>query len=388
MSLSIAELFVNLGIKGSEKTVGALNQTKKGLGEVSSMSLEAKAGILAAVYALEQLMSISGKTGTGLSNFAASTGLSGQTLQEWQYAARQAGESADDLMSSVKGVQDSMTEMILHGNAPSGLAMVAQVTGGFDMKQARDTFYVMEKLNQAAKLLPADVGAKVIKSFHVSDANYAAMRRGVFNPEMFAKAPKYSDSEIKQLDKVNIAWANLGQKIEMAMGHFTSQHGAQLVGDLSRLTSEVLKLVSAFTTLAEKLKLFQVIGKAFEGWSLIFQNANKGVDSINKFADSHDKAESFKTSMMGFFGGIADAWEGMQIEQQQQIEAHQKELQKNSWLIPKVQSSPPSTTSNVTNINQKITHHGDAKDTKAVKDTHGAAIGHAYRQRPGQKQGS
>src|ERR1700744_4238817 len=103
--MDIGSLFLNLGIKGSEKTVGALTDVKKGLGELGSMSLEAKAGIVAAMYALEQLFATSGKAGTDLTNFNAITGESVKTLQQYQYAARQVGVSNQEVEGSFKTLQ-------------------------------------------------------------------------------------------------------------------------------------------------------------------------------------------------------------------------------------------------------------------------------------------
>lgn len=192
------------------------------------MSIEAKAGIAAVIYGMERLMQNSAQAGTGLTNFAATTGLSMKSLQQWQYAARQAGVSGEELTGSVKAVQQSMTNMLLGKGAPEGMGILARAVG-FDPKKAKDTFYVMDKLQEASKRLSPEMFQAVSKSFGVGEGVSAAMRRNMFRPDVFAKAPIYSDQETGKLDKVNVAWSNLGQKIEMAMGHLTAGHGLQLV---------------------------------------------------------------------------------------------------------------------------------------------------------------
>lgn len=349
--MNIAELFVNLGIKGADKTVGALGSVKKGLGEVSSMSLEAKAGIVAAMYGLEQMMAKSGAAGTGLTNFAALTGLSSRTLQEWEYAARQAGLSGEELTGSLKSVQNSMSNMLMGKGAPEGLAIVKRAVG-FDMNRVRDTFYVMQQLQKAAQALPKDVGNNIIKSFGISEGTIAAMRRNAFSPNIMGKAPAYSDKEINSLDRSNIAWSNLGNKIEMAFGHFNAKHGQQLVGDISKITDQVLRLVEAFEQLAEKLKLFGALARAAEVTADIFQGWGLMVDDITG--------------------------KGNYPKQHAQLPA--------GLIAPNIDPTNQGYHS-ITTINQNIVHHGDAKDTKSVKDTHNSAANHAYRQRD-RKQGA
>jgi len=55
MSTQISELFVAIGVKGSEKTLSALANTRMSISSIASTSLEAKAAILGMAYALERL---------------------------------------------------------------------------------------------------------------------------------------------------------------------------------------------------------------------------------------------------------------------------------------------------------------------------------------------
>ena len=364
--MNIAELFINLGIKGSEKTVGALSNVKKGLGEVSSMSLEAKAAIVGAVYALERLMSNSAKVGTGLSNFAALTGLSTQSLQQWQFAARQAGVSSEELTGSLKAVQTGMTNMLMGKGAPEGLGLLANKVG-FDPKKARDTFYVMEQLQKFAKTVPADVGNTVLKSFGLSEGTIAAMRKNVFRPEILKKAPTYSEGEIGGLNKTQVAMSNLSEKFEMAIGRMTSKHGLSIIKDIDQLSTSLLKLISSFTILAEKLKIFQVFGKVFEGWGLIFDGITKGAQALTGGKDEKGKE-----------------WKGLKKDPVTML---------SDWVGDKISGPPtglpPSTTKNQTvNVNQNLNFQHDGKDHKKTGDSVKKAIQDSYRQMAAQTQGS
>ncbi len=387
--MTIAELFVNLGIKGDGTANKALKGVKGALGEVKSMSLEAKAAIVGVVYGLEKLMSASAQQGTNLTNFNALTGLSTQSLQEWQYAARQAGVSSEELTGSVKGIQQAMTNMLLGKGAPEGMAMLANKVG-FDQKRARDTFYVMQKMQEFAKSAPADVTSQMLKTFGASEGVIAAMQRNSFRPEVMAKAPKYSTGEVNQLQKVDVAWSNLGNKIQMAMGHFTSKHGMQLVGDLSKVVNEVVKLADAFMKLAETVKLFQGIGKVFEGWTSLFKGITAGVSTLtDAFSDDPKKQEKAKKQLESWGQGASDFSKGVGITLKEALVGPEYEkLDKTSKISPAMSPMAPSSSEqNINNIiNMNFQH--DGKDHKKTGDSVQKAIEKSYRQKSAQGQGS
>lgn len=377
--MNIAELFVNLGIKGGEKTVSTLGNVKKGLGEIGSTSLEAKAGILGAMYGLERMMAISGAMGTGLTNFAALTGQSAVTLQKWQFAARQAGMSNEELTGSFKGVQNAMANMLMGKGAPEGIALVSKAVGGLQQDKLKDTFYMLTQLQKAMQTLSVEQGNIAGKSFGLSEGTIAAMRRNMFTPENFAKAPSYSDQESKSLDKSNIAWSNLGNKIQMAVGHFNAKHGQQLTTDISKVVDQVIKLAEAFEHLAQSTKLFQLIGKSIEGWAYIFGGMADTVDKSTKLgtyeSEKKDAAGNKRVGAAAYFEDAASNDYSML-----------KQSLGGDALLPRYGHFVKPTVNNTTTVNQSIVHHGDAKDTQAVKDTQKAAVTHAYRQRSAQRQ--
>lgn len=367
--MNIAELFVNLGIKGSEKTVGALTNVGKGLGEVKSMSLEAKAGIVAAMYALERLVATSGAAGTGLTNFNAFTGLSARQLQQWQYAARQAGVTGEEFAGSVKSVQTAMTNMMMGKGAPEGLGLLANKVG-FDPKKARDTFYVLEQLQKFARTVPNDIGNSVMKSFGLSEGTIAAMRRNSFSPELMARAPIYSDKEINSLNQANVAWSNLGNKIEMAIGHFNSKHGMQLVGDITKITNAVLKLTESLIKMGEKFKVFDAVAKVM----------NVTAEAIESKPGTVLGEKHLEKKLWNWLTGSGKAPDspgipGMQPEQQ---------------IVPTAPFVPSVTSGAQQNINVKQDLHfqHDGKDHVRTADSVKKAVQESYRQMSAQGQGS
>lgn len=365
--MQIAELFILLGMKGTDDVDKSLKNTKSGLGEAKSMALETKAAILAVVYGLQQLTSASNRTGTELTLFGSATGLSTKWLQQMQFAARQVGVEASEITGSIKSVQDSMTEMLLHGKAPAGMSTLANLVG-FDMNQARDTQYVMEQLQKLMQSVPPDIGKSLGKSFGLSENVMAAMRQNAFRPDVFAKAPAYSEREAESLTKVGAAWANLGQKIEMAIGHLNAKHGMQLINDLSKVTSEILKLTEALIVLGEKAKVFQWMGMAFKGLGMLIGNVTETIGNVEKEGiKSRGKAvlEQYKS-----FGKLAvDSIE--------------------DFVSPNM--TPPATQNNQrkevnNNVNVQVHNHG-VKDAKEGAHHFQRAVSNIYRQKSAQGEG-
>ncbi len=364
--MTIAELFVELSVKGSEKTVNAFKSVKNGLGDIKTMSLETKAAIIGALYGLEKMMSQSAQVGTGLTNFTALTGLSAKSLQQWQYAARQAGVSSEEFTGNLKGVQSAMSNMLMGKGAPEGMGLLANKVG-FDPKRARDTFYVMEQLQKFANSgVPEDLSNNVMKSFGLGEGTIAAMRRNVFTPDTFKQAPTYSEGQMKQLDKVNVAWSNLGQKIEMAFGKFTSKHGMQMVSDISKITTEVIKMAEAFMRLAEKLKFFQGIAKVFEGWGLIFNGITDTVNNVG--GNKGGVMEGLKSLGKDMLAGAKDATRGAYLTYQESSQ-------------PSMTSTGKTTNNNQSvTVNQNLNFQHDGKDAQKTSQSVKDAVQKAYRQ--------
>lgn len=366
--MKIGELFVNLGIKGDAKSSNALGRVQGGLDEVKSAGLGAKAAIAAAVFGLERLMSSSTASGTNLLNFASITGLSAKRLQEWQWAALQAGVDAQELQSGVEGVQKTMTNMALGKGAPEGLGLVADMVG-FDQERAQDTFYVLEQLQKFAQAARADVANTVLSGFGLSSNVIAAMRRNAFNPEIFRQAPVYSDQQISNLNKADAAWRGLGKKIQMAMGEFSADEGLVLIGHISKITDEVLKMTKAFMDLSKQLKVFELIGQAFEGWGIIFKGIADGTKVVSEGLEKDSNTfRDMAAWMVGMDAGVYGKLFGGQ--------AGVKEIAK-----PNVSSSGgPLTTNNQSTVNQTLNFSSSQSDPQIIGDTIRKATRDAFRQ--------
>lgn len=387
--MNIGDLVLNLGIKGSDKTVGALTNVKKGLSETASMSLEAKAGILGALYALERLFAASGKAGTDLTNFNAITGDSVKTLQQYQYAARQVGVSNGEVEGSFKSLQSVMTKTLLGEGGPKGLARVSQLTGGITnddiQKFAEKPQLLIQRLQQyAAKEKNVGLRNETLKSFGIGENMIAALSRNAFRPEVLSKAPTYSEKEVGRLDKANIGWSNLGNKIEMAIGHLNASHGGKFVSDISSLVDKIIPLINALIKLADKLKIFEAIGGIFKEMTTIVTQVTPAVETLIGLTDPKKRGGIIAAGKKELAADV-----GM-FKQNASDKLHSlmNTLGIGSAIAPKMLQAPSSSkqTSNNVTIHNTFAHPGT--DHKKTGDNMKNQVQHFLRNSPGQTQGA
>lgn len=372
--MTIAELFVNIGIKGQDNAGRALKSVSDKLGDVRTSSLAAKAAILGVVYGLEQMMTNSMNQGMALQSFATFTGLSADRLQRWQYALRQSGVAADETAGAFKGIQAAMTNMLLGKGAPTGFDTFARAVG-LDMNRVRDAEYMMKKLQEFAKLAKPDIGNAVLGGMGLSPNVIQAMRRNVVDVDKLKNNLFFSQKEIGSLANAEVAWANLGDKINKAFGHFTASHGTEIVKDIDKIAMAVIRLVESLTVLGEKYKIFEkiawVIGQ-LSGAVDDVTDYNKGKRTF--WGDELDpKTGKIKTGVPIMQGGMGNLFDKIS----KGVSSVTNDIMKPSNQLP----VPADQKGNAQTVNQtnNITVHGAEKPQEQVNEIK-KATHHAVRQ--------
>jgi hypothetical protein len=295
--MTLAELFVKLGIKGDASAKKSLTSVEGGLKNISTASLEAKAAMLAIFYGIEKLVSKSGQLGGSLKNFGLTRGLNPETLQRWTYASKLAGAGAGEMESSVSALQQKLVDLQMKGTPIEGLKWLEPFLEK-NKRNINDVWGILgdlQELSQAFKDQP-QLLKSILDSFGLSEGVQAGMFRNIFNENTFKKAPIYSKGEIDQLDRARQIWVNIGEKIDKAFGRFTAKHGQEMSRWIDNLIPKVILLTDSFIKLAEALKIFEHIGKSFEGWGRIFEMLNTDVKGISKGGFGYVKDEIKKGS--------------------------------------------------------------------------------------------
>lgn len=373
--MNIGELAINLGVKGGDNAKKELQKVKGGLEDVKSMSLEAKAAIVGALYGLERLMGASMKQGMHLRNFSEATGLSTKRIQQWDYAARQAGVSAEEMESSLVSVQDKMVAMLQGEGAPKGIAMfadyMAKIGQPIDMKKVRDMEYMLPALQKFSQSAPPDILRGFMGSMGVGMNMFGAMRQNSFREDVYKRAPILNNGQVNANARAGALWADLQSKFEQKSGQFTAEHGEQLIKALSDLMSAVFKLSDIMLKVAENLNLFGLPGKAIDGVGKMFDMSGKQDSLIGV------KRNIESLTMKDVKGMGSVFMENMQRQQKNMATGF---IKYDMNAITK--NKPAQTITN--NVNMQFQH--DGKDAKKVGTSTTQAMNKVYRQSQAQKQ--
>lgn len=349
MANSVGELFVNLGVKGSEKTLSAFTSVTGAIKDTATASLETKAAIVGALYAFEQLIKSSTEWGTSLKNFEALTGMSARTLQQWTYAAEQGGAKAGEMEQSFKSLQKTLGTLAFTPHDPMIDVFLAKM--GIDPKKRFDPNYmatVMQKFADYTKNMNPVFTQKLAQSLGITEGVLTAGRRGFLNPSELAKAPVISERTEGTLDKERQEW---------------DRTFAILRKDLAELVSSgVIKLL---------VHDLLVLTRALDGLIDLFHGKRKSASEIG---------EDFKKGFSGPGKSASDIWDDF----------------KNGFSTP---IAPPAQINETHHNNTTINNHiapGTTQDQarqlqKATESGVNKAIGHkvhkTHRQIPTKKQG-
>lgn len=304
MGTSIADLFVNLGVKGDDKALSAIGNVRKGLKDTASVSLEAKAGILAAMYALEQFMQKSGERGTSLTNLDALLGGGmKQTVQQYQWAAQQVGVSNQAVANSFEQIQSAMSRVEMGKEPPAGLRRIAEVVGGISTDQIhRFVEHPEEMIQILQKYAKLETNAGVRNenlSSIVGKDMIPALTRNAFSPEMLQQALGHilSNKEVGNLATADRTWANTFSDMQLMFDKFNAKHGPEMAAQIGKIAHEVEGLMEKLLKFGEKEHVFDWISKAFTGWGLIISALTKNVDKLDVVFEGWGE----------IFDGISDA---------------------------------------------------------------------------------
>lgn len=261
--MQVGELFVNLGVKGSEKTVAAFVSLKTGLGDLRSMSLETKAAIIGALYAIEQMTASSNKLGSTFANASALLSMPTKTLQQYTNAAQLANASSQEMLATFGEIQSKLKAINLNEGTPKWMGRLSEITGfRFSGAAVEDFAKHPEKFLQlmqtyAQKEKDAPWRNEVLKQFVGSQNIQAALIRGAFNERSLNKIPLLSDSQVKNLDSNRQKFTELALKVERDFDKLNASKG------ITDFTQSLLNLVNALDKLETKLGILQQIGKVF-----------------------------------------------------------------------------------------------------------------------------
>lgn len=277
--MNIAEFFVSLGVKGSEKTIGAVQKVAQGMKGLWNSSIEAKIAIMGAFYGLQQLTATSNRTGTELKQFTVLTGMSARMLQQYEYAAQQVVGHNVELADTFKGLQDRIKDML--GGQGGGFQYLGAMVNALkksgitvELDEAKrwltDVPLLMQRMQQFAALPNVSNiwKEKILSQMGATPDLIQAMLMGGLTPGKLeaAKPYTYSDAEVDRLTRASTAWANMGTAMERSVGRFNAEYGPEMAKNLEKIVEALLGpkgLVPALAQLSDSIKAADSLNTVF-----------------------------------------------------------------------------------------------------------------------------
>lgn len=207
--------------------------------------------------------------------------------------------------------------------------------------------------------------------------------------------PSLTEGETNRLDKVRTDLAKINQEVEIGLSKLAAKFGPKMMGDVEGVVKQVMRLVDAFGTLAEKIHLLQGVSTVFEGWKEIFQGLTALIDAFSDpkkmeaiktgFGDIANYLKQQVTSVIptggaieGFLRGVA----GMVLGPVPQPSAvGTPSTMAATPRVPEQSRAGGSTTSQNVTVNQNMSF-ADTNDKKGVADAAAAGVKQTYRQNP------
>ena len=150
-------------------------------------------------------------TSLALAHFEAETGLSAQTLQEWQHVGEALGLTADEVTSSIGGLNDQLARVRLTGQGAAPYSMLG--INPLEMENAWDVLEELRKVIASGKV-PPQLMSSLIKQMGLSASMVKVLK--LTNKEfdiMSNRGAIISKDQIEKALKFNAALKRIGQTI-------------------------------------------------------------------------------------------------------------------------------------------------------------------------------
>lgn len=397
--MTIAELFVKIGITGSDDTKREMKSVLTHVTDIGSASLATKAAIFGVVLALKNMTQSATGMGKDLFQFATLSGLDIEMLQKYQYALAQTGGSAASFTQAIEGLQQAMTGMVdFNEGAPEGLMAIKDIID-VDESRYKDMPYMIKKMQEYSQQVLPEIARKNLLTFRgMNDEMVTGMIRGTFNEKNFNKAPILKLKEAMKLNDVGVGFSNLFKEAEVGWARFIGKFGPKALEDLRGVTKELFAFGNSLAELLNSIDALKNLGKVFEGWGIIFKGMKEAVELIRQLkSDNPDDNKSAKDKIVDGIDGFALAMKGMGIMaqerdeeikkkyggnifaywQKQDKEKHDAEMKKIKPKTGHLNNSPMKN-ENKTKFEQTLIFNGEQPKPKEIQKTVKKAVTDAF----------
>ena len=293
---SIGSLFVQLGFN-ADKT--KLNDFIKSIGELDMRSIVAGLGLKGIQETIEKIMDSASGAAKDMNNFGKATGLSTKNMQQFGNFAEQMGVSSDEAMSSVKGLQDSLTKIRMgEGNIRPFALLGVSVT--------KDVWKTIDDIHKKMldPRIPDAIKRTMIQEMGLSESMMTVLKASDAQWATIKDQMYMTESQIAGVQKYNAAMAKLAQSWRMVM----QDAAAFLAPYIEKLAVFLTQFSDALHT-SKKLRESLILMSAIIAGIIVLFNPMLGAIAlvIAGFAIWEKHAERIKKHLQPVIEGISKA---------------------------------------------------------------------------------
>jgi len=246
--VKVADLFINIGLKGGKKVKDGMLEVGKALSGLKLTAFEAKAGIFGAVLALEEMTRRSVGAAVDLKNFAGSTGLSTQELQKWNYWAEMNDIKAEEMTGTIRGLQQAQAALALGEGVPAGAVY-------FGLNQNQNAIGMLNEIQKKIRAIGNDQkeiakATYMLNTLGISPDLVAAFRIGSVGFGGLRKEMVLTGEEQKKLLDLNREWHSFWLTLKGTAAKTTAN---DLAGPIKETVSVLKNAVLEISDLIHKL---------------------------------------------------------------------------------------------------------------------------------------
>lgn len=247
--MKVAELFVELGVKGSEKALNSVKQVGDFLTDVSAKGLAAKAAIIGAVYALERLTVSSGEYGAGISNLSTLTGVNDKYIMQLEEAYRWYGNLGDAAesaaQSTIRAASKIQQEMIIEGEPPRGLMQAFSEMNVQLQRAETDVPYLLEKMRGYVRKHAKDISPVVVNAFtEAFGEGFVVTARSMDKDVSSLTRNIPSRGLVEKSAQIRRAWADFKKQFSLFELNLAGEYGAPVIKFLDEALAKVGILIN------------------------------------------------------------------------------------------------------------------------------------------------
>ncbi len=249
--MKIGELFVKLGFDVDSK---GLKDVDKGMNNARTGAIAMTVAVTGLTIAMKKMITTSLESAVVLKNFQIQTGLSREEFQKWRFVSEQNDVSGQELISTIKGIQQAQAAIRLGG----GNIKPFQLLG---ISPTEDPFQVLEQLRGKIKNLDPAIASSVLGQMGIGDNFLNVLKNSNLEFGKLNKQFLLSRKEQDTLIQLNKSFKDLGFALRGIRNRFIALITPEIISFFKAVKNNFLAIIDIGKYLVGLVNEFKGLAK-------------------------------------------------------------------------------------------------------------------------------